>query len=70
MDPVSKYILGMKSHKSAFSKICVASAAISLSASGAVRAPLVNQLGFAPNAEKTVFYPGSDANMLEVHKTE
>ena len=69
MNPVSKYILGMKSHKSAFSKICVASAAISLSASGA-SGPLVNQLGFAPNAEKTVFYPGSDANMLEVHKTE
>ena len=28
--------------------------------------PLVNQLGFAPNAEKTVVYPGSDANGLEV----
>ena len=28
--------------------------------------PLVNQLGFTPDAEKTVVYPGSDANGLEV----
>ena len=53
--------------KSAFSRICLAaSAAVSLSAINAVAGPLVNQLGFAPEAEKTVVYPGSDANGLEV----
>ena len=28
--------------------------------------PLVNQLGFAPESEKTVVIPGNDANPLEV----
>ena len=42
-------------------------AAASLFTSAAVAAPLVNQLGFYPNAEKTVVYPGNDANGLEVH---
>ena len=41
-------------------------AAVSLSASMAFAAPLMNQLGFYPDAEKTVVYPGNDANGLEV----
>ncbi len=61
-----KYILGMDIHKNA-SRTCVAvSAAVSLLAAVAVAGPLVNQLGFYPEAEKTVVYPGNDANGLEV----
>ena len=61
-----KYILGMDIRKSA-SRTCVAvSAAVSLLAAVAVAGPLVNQLGFYPEAEKTVVYPGNDANGLEV----
>ena len=41
-------------------------AATSLFASAAFAAPLMNQLGFYPEAEKTVVYPGNDANGLEV----
>ncbi len=41
-------------------------AAISLFASGSVAGPLVNQLGYYPEAEKSVVYPGNDANGLEV----
>ena len=41
-------------------------AAASLFTSAAVAAPLMNQLGFYPDAEKTVVYPGNDANGLEV----
>ena len=41
-------------------------AAISFSVTSAFAAPLVNQLGFTPDAEKTVVFPGSDANGLEV----
>ena len=41
-------------------------AAVSLFTSEAVAAPLMNQLGFAPDAEKTVVFPGNDANGLEV----
>ena len=57
----------MNIQKNAFFRICaVVSAAISLTAVSAVAGPLVNQLGFAPDAEKLVVYPGSDANGLEV----
>ena len=41
-------------------------AAASLFTSAAFAAPLMNQLGFYPEAEKTVVYPGNDANGLEV----
>ena len=41
-------------------------AAISLFASGSVAGPLVNQLGYYPEAEKSVVYPGNDATGLEV----
>ena len=61
-----KYILGMDIHKSASRTCVVAFAAVSLLAAGAVAGPLVNQLGFYPEAEKTVVYPGNDANGLEV----
>ena len=44
----------------------VAVAALSLSAVSAFAGPLVNQLGYYPDAEKTVVYPGNDANGLEV----
>ena len=44
----------------------MAYAACSMLAAGAVAGPLVNQLGFYPDAEKTVVYPGNDANGLEV----
>ncbi|MBO4714020.1 MAG: glycoside hydrolase family 9 protein [Fibrobacter sp.] len=40
--------------------------AVSLSASSAFAGPLVNQLGYYPDAEKTVVFPGNDANGLEV----
>ena len=49
--------------------VCFCTAAIaaaSLSASSAFAGPLMNQLGYYPNAEKTVVYPGNDANGLEV----
>ena len=48
------------------SRTCVALAALSLSAVTASAGPLVNQLGFYPEAEKTVVYPGNDATGLEV----
>ena len=54
----------MNTFKSAFS--LAVPAAISFSVASAFAAPLVNQLGFAPDAEKTVVFPGSDANGLEV----
>ena len=41
-------------------------AAAPLFTSVAFAAPLMNQLGFYPDAEKTVVYPGNDANGLEV----
>ena len=41
-------------------------AAASLFTSAAFAAPLMNQLGLYPDAEKTVVYPGNDANGLEV----
>ena len=41
-------------------------AALSLSAVSAFAGPLVNQLGYYPEAEKSVVYPGNDANGLEV----
>ena len=44
----------------------VASAAMALLSVSAFAGPLMNQLGYAPDAEKTVVYPGSDANGLEV----
>ena len=40
--------------------------AVFLSASSAFAGPLVNQLGYYPDAEKTVVFPGNDANGLEV----
>jgi hypothetical protein len=43
-----------------------ASAATLLLSSAAFAGPLMNQLGYAPEAEKQVVYPGSDANGLEV----
>ncbi len=43
-----------------------ASAATLLLTSAAFAGPLMNQLGYAPDAEKQVVYPGSDANGLEV----
>ena len=56
----------MDIHKSASRTYVAASAAVSLLAAGAVAGPLVNQLGFHPESEKIVVYPGSDANGLEV----
>ena len=52
-----------------FSKnvILASAASVAVSFSSAVAGPLVNQLGFTPDAEKIVVYPGSDANGLEVH---
>ena len=41
-------------------------AAASLSVSSAFAGPLMNQLGYYPNAEKQVVFPGNDANGLEV----
>ena len=60
-----RYILGMIVYKNVF---CAgaALAAASLFTSAAFAAPLMNQLGFYPDAEKTVVYPGNDANGLEV----
>ena len=53
--------------KCAFSRMGVtASAATLLLTSAAFAGPLMNQLGYAPEAEKQVVYPGSDANGLEV----
>ena len=49
--------------------VCFCTAAFvaaSLSASSAFAGPLVNQLGYYPDAEKTVVFPGNDANGLEV----
>ena len=46
--------------------MCVASATVLFVAGASVAAPLMNQLGFAPDAEKTVVFPGNDANGLEV----
>ena len=49
--------------------VCFCTAAFvaaSLSASLAFAGPLVNQLGYYPDAEKTVVFPGNDANGLEV----
>ena len=48
------------------SRMCVASATVLFVAGASVAAPLMNQLGFAPDAEKTVVFPGNDANGLEV----
>ena len=46
---------------------CMAAfAAASLSVSSAFAGPLMNQLGYYPNAEKQVVFPGNDANGLEV----
>ena len=56
----------MDIHKSASRTYVAVSAAVSLLAAGAVAGPLVNQLGFHPESEKIVVYPGSDANGLEV----
>lgn len=56
----------MDIHKSASRTYVAVSAAVSLLAVGAVAGPLVNQLGFHPESEKIVVYPGSDANGLEV----
>ena len=56
----------MDIHKSASRTYVAVSAAVSLLAAGAVAGPLVNQLGFYPESEKIVVYPGSDANGLEV----
>ncbi|WP_407457828.1 glycoside hydrolase family 9 protein [Fibrobacter sp.] len=53
--------------KCAFSRMGVtASAATLLLTSAAFAGPLMNQLGYVPEAEKQVVYPGSDANGLEV----
>ena len=53
----------MNFSKSAF---LAGAASVAVSFSSAFAGPLVNQLGFAPEAEKIVVYPGSDANGLEV----
>ena len=53
----------MNFSKSAF---LAGAASVAVSFSSAFAGPLVNQLGFAPDAEKIVVYPGSDANGLEV----
>lgn len=49
-----------------FSIIKVALPASFLFAANAFAIPLMNQLGFTPDAEKTVVIPGSDANSVEV----
>ena len=59
------YILGMKREKNVFVAKMAAVAAVSMSVSP-FAAPLMNQLGFAPDAEKQVVFPGNDANGLEV----
>lgn len=56
----------MSVYKNVFGVRAVAVAALSLSAVSAFAGPLVNQLGFYPEAEKTVVYPGNDASGLEV----
>lgn len=56
----------MDIHKSASRTYVAVSAAVSLLAAGAAAGPLVNQLGFHPESEKIVVYPGNDANGLEV----
>ena len=53
----------MNFSKSAF---LAGAASVAVSFSSAFAGPLVNQLGFTPDAEKIVVYPGSDANGLEV----
>ena len=62
---IFRYILGMTVYKNVF---CAgaALAVFSLSATVAVAAPLMNQLGFFPDAEKTVVYPGEGSDALEV----
>ena len=48
-------------------KVCaVAFAAVPFSLTPASAGPLMNQLGYAPEAEKQVVIPGNDANGLEV----
>jgi endoglucanase len=56
----------MSVYKNVFGVRAVAVAALSLSAVSAFAGPLVNQLGYYPDAEKTVVYPGNDASGLEV----
>lgn len=56
----------MNTFKRAFRTSLVATAAVSLSAISVSAGPLVNQLGFFPESEKTVVYPGNDAGALEV----
>ena len=61
------YILGMNIHKNAVAKVCaVAFAAVPFYLTPAFAGPLMNQLGYAPEAEKQVVIPGNDANGLEV----
>ena len=41
-------------------------AVVSLCSVTAIAGPLMNQLGYAPEAEKQVVIPGNDANGIEV----
>ena len=61
------YIQGMNIHKNAIAKVCaVAFSSVPFSLTPAFAGPLMNQLGYAPEAEKQVVIPGNDANGLEV----
>ena len=61
------YIQGMNIHKNAIAKICaVAFVAVPFSLTPAFAGPLMNQLGYAPEAEKQVVIPGNDDKGLEV----
>ena len=59
----------MNTRKSIFSNVSTATLSavvVSLCSATAFAGPLMNQLGYAPGAEKQVVIPGNDANGLEV----
>ena len=57
----------MNIHKNAIARLCaVAFAAVPFSLTPAFAGPLMNQLGYAPEAEKQVVIPGNDDKGLEV----
>ena len=65
-----RYILAMNTCKSFFSSMGAvalsAVAVVSLCSATAIAGPLMNQLGYAPGAEKQVVIPGNDDKGLEV----
>lgn len=64
-----RYILAMNTCKSFFSSMgaaALSAAIVSLCSAPAFAGPLMNQLGYAPGAEKQVVIPGNDASGLEV----